>query len=204
MKPVQRDSSIDPWSESRRTRRGTLRALGVISTGLALVLTAAWGCKRQHQRSHSLDETGGGGTPSERVEVHADPRFPRRTDAGADRRGLWVEQPRETGGVSSTALANSVADRLDELRTRCCGEELADCEGMEGRVLLKFTLAPNGTVRDVAIEETTIYDDAFQKCSLHTAATWTLAGHSGSKQTDVYLPLRARFASSDGADTNPP
>jgi len=136
--------------------------------------------------------------PDDRVDPNPDPRFPRSPDAEPHRRGIWVEQPRSTGPVGSTELANSVADELADLETRCCGDDAKDCRGLEGRLLMEFELATNGRVVRVETAETTLYDDDFRSCLSKVAADWRLVGHSGSESVDASVPIRIDFSTGPG------
>lgn len=140
-----------------------------------------------------MEEESSADRPSRRVEPNPDPRFPRKPDAESDRTGLWVEQPRETGSVSSTELARAVAGKLDAVRSQCCEEAKGTCRDVDGRLLLRIALAPDGTVDEVEVTETTVYEDRFRECLLRRARNWTLNEHSGRETVRVIVPIHAKF-----------
>lgn len=163
-------------------------------------LAALGSCKRQHRRGSSDEQAAESNRPNERVEPQSDPRFPRAGDVGPDRRGFWVEQPRESGPVSPTKLANAIAERLDGVRDHCCGDDAGRCASFDGRLLLEIGLAPDGSVDHVDIFETSIYDRRFQQCLRRRVGDWTLAGHSGDGTVRVSVPIRVRFRAPEGRD----
>ena len=164
---------------------------------------AAVGCQKQYRRGEE-EETSE--QPGSGVEAKSDPRFPHAADTSG-RRGFWVEQPVRTGPVSPTGLANAVAEALPGLRERCCGEGDGKCERFEGRVLVEAEVRPDGSVAQVGIGETSIYDREFRRCLLEWAGDWELpAGEMEASET-VYVPIRARFVGAedrDGGDAVPP
>lgn len=171
---------------------------------IAIVVVGSLGalasCKRQHRRGPSDEKAAESKRPSERVALQSDPRFPRSGDVRPDRRGFWVEPPRESGPVSPTKLANAIAERLDGLRDHCCGANAGRCDSFDGRILLEIGLAPDGSVDHVDIFETSIYDRRFQKCLRRRVGDWTLAGHSDDGTVRVSVPIRARFRAPEGRD----
>jgi len=203
-RPGERSDVNDLRPRPKRRYAASVRFAGAIAT---IVLGCWWtiaSCKRQHRRGPSDPEAAGADRPNERVAPASDPRFPRSADVGSDRRGFWVEQPRKTGRVSPTKLANAVAERLDELREGCCGTDRRGCASFDGRILLEIGLAPDGMVRTVEIVETTLYDRPFQKCLRRRVSNWSLAGHAGAETVRVSVPIRARFRAAETRDDAEP
>lgn len=175
-------------------RRSNVPRTIALACTLAGVVWMTTACPKQHRRVEDPDPDDG--RPSPRVQKQSDPRFPHAADTG-NRRGFWVEQPRRTGPVSPTQLANAVTEQLPALRQRCCGADGAACEGLEGRMLLETVVRPNGKVERVEIGETSLYDRSFQTCLVKWANGWSLPSAKMSSTETVYIPIRARFPASD-------
>jgi len=168
-----------------------LRSVLFVCAAIALVWVEM-ACPKQHRRG----DDRGGGQPDQEVEKRGDPRFPSAPDAG-ERQGFWVEQPVRTGPVSSTALANAVADELPALRKQCCGEDGEACRGFEGRLLLEAEVTPKGAVARADVAETSLYDRPFRKCAVEWARGWELPRHEQMREAHtVFVPIRARFPES--------
>ena len=168
---------------------------------LVLSLIGGVGCKNQYRRGDDSSESSGTTQTSEQVEKRSDPRFP--SGGQPDRTGIWTEQPVETGSISPTGLANAVSSRLDEVRSKCCGEELEKCRGFDGRILLKLSVGRDGSVETADIGETSVYDRDFRRCLLGEAASWTVPEPSERPPVDVYVALVLRIPESTGSQSGP-
>lgn len=168
---------------------------------MVALLHGSIGCTNSHRRGDDSPTTSEGADqrrPSDRVEPRRDPRF-----SGEDRparRGIWVEQPQRSGFVSPTALANRVASKLPAVEKRCCGDRLAKCRGLEGRLLLELDSTGDGRVETAKIAESTLGRIPWAKCTLEAARNWQLPSPENGRPTTVYVPIRIRVP--DAADSD--
>ncbi len=74
-----------------------------------------------------------------------------------------LPDPVVLGGISASAVDAGIASQLDAIH-RCYQEELANHAGLAGKVLVRFTIARDGTVSKTAIKSSSLRHPPTETC----------------------------------------
>lgn len=99
-----------------------------------------------------------------------------------------------SGSTSTTRVGNSIDKEMirrivrmhmGEVR-KCYENALKTNPNLEGRVVLKFTIAKSGDVIAVSIAHSTMNDPSVDNCIAANALTWRFPEHPGPAQVIIY------------------
>ena len=75
-------------------------------------------------------------------------------------------------------------------RFSACYDEVArEKPDLKGHVVLRFTIRDNGTVRNVAIRESTLNDKKVEACIVKVGESLRFPGEKGRAKTRVFYPF---------------
>jgi len=71
--------------------------------------------------------------------------------------------PTVLGGISAGAVTTAIGERMEEI-DHCYAVEREKKPDLAGKVLVRFVITKNGTVRSAATKSTSLRDEATEKC----------------------------------------
>jgi hypothetical protein len=99
------------------------------------------------------------------------------------------DQPHDPGeGLAQAAIKQVVMRHVAEVRA-CYERELKHRPGLEGRVVVGFSIGLDGRVGDLEVEETLPDDDAVADCVATRVKTWRFPKPTGGEPIEVRYPF---------------
>lgn len=96
--------------------------------------------------------------------------------------------PKKTGPLSGDAIGRVM--NANRAKFSACYDRVARKQrGLAGRVLLRFTIRGDGTVRNVQIKETTLGSPAVEACIVSVGKQLTFPAETGRDVTKVWYPF---------------
>jgi hypothetical protein len=92
------------------------------------------------------------------------------------------------GSLEKTMIRRVIQSHLDEVRT-CYERRLTATYSPEGRVIVQFTIANDGTVVAAVVESSTVDDAAMTKCIVQLPRTWRYPRPCGGGIVIVSYPF---------------
>jgi TonB family protein len=106
------------------------------------------------------------------------------------RRQLRLYLPRPAFGNSiDKAEIQSVIRHNRSAVASCYEKELQDNTELEGRIKVKFTIAPDGTVSHTKVHHSTLESSTVEQCVLDEIATWKFTAPPRSHDVVVNYPF---------------
>lgn len=103
-----------------------------------------------------------------------------------------VEVPEEEvvmdGGLDPEVIAAYIRSKIGQVRY-CYERQLSGNPSLEGKVLVKFTIASDGKVLDRKVGKTTLKDAIVEGCILRRMATWKFPKPKGGTKVKVSYPF---------------
>ena len=207
-----RTSSVGAWWASEETLGGGARdALGSLEAGPA---GDSWG----DPRASGLvgDGPGGGGDRADSIGVGTcigprctgrgpgrgpgDARGPRGPGLGDYVAGAPPSEPRMSvstrSGLPRDVIRRIVRQHQNEVRY-CYERRLMTRQGLDGRVVVAFTISPSGMVSESHIQASTLSDAETERCIVDKVRTWTFPSPENHALTQVTYPFVLRQAGTD-------
>ena len=97
-------------------------------------------------------------------------------------------QPSKDGPVSAAALSKVMNENRAAF-SACYDKQARHDPKLAGRVVLRFTIRDNGTVRNVKIRETTLASSKVESCIVEVGKQLRFPGEKGRKKTRVIYPF---------------
>lgn len=101
--------------------------------------------------------------------------------------------PLVEGELGAPLVREVVESKLDEL-LECYVEGLGRDPAAHGRIMLRVTIRPEGSVRAADIAGSQIKDEAVGRCLAKKAATWEFPSSDGGGSTRVTYPLQLQVS----------
>lgn len=131
----------------------------------------------------------GAGVTAKKVRYSLQVRFPERASAGSGGTVATMPddlRPQKDGPLSGPDI-QKVMGRVKDKFNQCYARELKKNRKLAGKVVLRFTIRDNGTVRNVKIKESAINNRKVETCLVKVAQKLSFPGSSG--QTRVFYPF---------------
>jgi hypothetical protein len=111
------------------------------------------------------------------------------TPASAGEAAVVPLDPLVEGDLGAPLVREVVEAKTDEL-LECYVEGLARTPEARGRILLRFVIRPEGSVRSADIAGSQVKDDGIGLCLAKKAATWEFPSSDTGSSTRVTYPLQ--------------
>ena len=132
----------------------------------------------------------GRGVTSKRVNYSLSLDFAKQrggvaTTAGG---GKGDMQPRKDGPLPGRAISQ-VMEKYKSRFSACYTKQARRNRALAGRVVLRFTVRDDGTVRNVKIRETTLNNAKVERCMVKVGESLRFPGEPGRAATRVWYPF---------------
>ncbi len=97
-------------------------------------------------------------------------------------------RPQKDGPVSAAVLS-TVMNKNKSRFSDCYDRVARKKPGLEGHVVMRFTIRDNGTVRNVKIRETTLKNKQVEACIVKVGESLRFPGEKGRAKTRVFYPF---------------
>jgi TonB family protein len=97
-------------------------------------------------------------------------------------------QPKKTGPRPADDISDVMNAKMGKFGA-CYKKRAKKKKNLSGSVVLRFTIRPAGTVRNVKVRETTLDDSVVEKCLVKVAKTLDFGAHDSSEVTKVFYPF---------------
>lgn len=97
-------------------------------------------------------------------------------------------QPQKFGPRAAAEIARVMNARQRAFER--CYTRYARTTRLTGEVVIRFTIRPNGTVRNVKVRKTTLRHKGVEACLVSTGKTLRFSAMSGTETTRVFYPFR--------------
>ncbi len=101
---------------------------------------------------------------------------------------IRVAQVRVTGALDSATLRGVIRRHALQIR-RCYELQLQQHPGLAGRVVVKLTIGPDGSVRAAEIAASTLKDPVLHACILRVVRRWRFPAVAGGGVVEVRYPF---------------
>lgn len=142
-------------------------------------------CLKKTINAATLSERAGGKVLGYSLSVNLPPASSKAkaTSSKGTKQQPQKSGPRPAGDISA------VMDAKMPKFAACYKKRVKKKKGLSGSVVLRFTIRPAGTVRNVKIRETTLNDSAVEDCLVKVGKTLDFGAHDSSKTTKVFYPF---------------
>lgn len=130
----------------------------------------------------------GKGVTAKKVRYTLNVAFPavRDTATGAAAGPDKAAQPSKDGPLSGREISKVMRERRDAFH-QCYAKRVRKNRSLAGRVILRFTIRDDGTVRNVKIKETALNNAKVENCIVKIGKTLQFPASSG--ETRVFFPF---------------
>lgn len=113
---------------------------------------------------------------------------------GAGKAGQIGAASEVRGSIDKEEIRRVVQAHVSEVK-RCYEQALARQPGLEGRVVLKFTIGKTGTVVATNVQETSLNDRQVEQCMVAASLKWTFPKPKGEGMVTFTYPFTLKSGS---------